>query len=185
MVQEKDYIEESLYDFFESILVKIEKDSVPLIFEGENGVRPVPPFLSLSLNNISILGTTPYFTAVKARDDKFYQSSKQAVERNATLRGFGSSCEDILSSIRGLIEFDEFIDALKEKGLVITQIEDVIENEGSYSEDSETFYSMDFVITYERIIENETTYIEHTEISSKEIRDDSGEEKDISIDVEV
>lgn len=185
MVQEKEYLEETLYDFFFSILSSIEKENLPLIYEGENGVRPVPPFLSLDFNGISVLGTTPYFTQVFEEDETFIQASKQTVERQVTLRGFGSSCEDVLSSIRGLLEFEEFINELKLKGLVITQVQDIIENDATYSEDSETFYSMDFVVTYERIIKNETTYIEHTEIDSKSIYNTDGQETDNSINVEI
>lgn len=169
MIFEKEYIEECLYDFFESLLP--EDNKLAIIFENENGPRPVPPFLSVSFNSVNLLGTIPYFTKVIATSTGNFQKSKQTVERYCTLRGFGKSSEDIISEIRSMIEFEDNIIALQKKGLVISQLGNIIENSANYSDNSETFFSMDFVLTYERIVEKDSGYIEHTEIKSSSIKD--------------
>lgn len=170
-MSEREQIDEILYDFFFGILEDINKDKFPLIFEGENGVRPVPPFLSLGFNGMEMSGTTPYFKpGVEEIDDKYYETSYRKIERSLTMRGFGSSTEDILNSIHDLLQFDTYINKLASSNIVIKDIDNIVENRAEYSEDEETFYSMDFVVTYERKVQIENEYIGSVNVSSTGIK---------------
>ena len=78
LVSEREYIKDSLYDVFKEII----GEKYELIFEHENGRRPIPPFFSLDFSTIKLLGTTPYYyPSLVEKDDKLIFLSKQPVER--------------------------------------------------------------------------------------------------------
>lgn len=168
-MSEREQLEDILYDFFAGVLADIGYENIQLIYEGENGVRPVPPFLSLAFNNITMLGTTAYFKPgmEEIAENKYFETSVQPIERNMTLRGFGASTEDILNQIHSLLQFDTYINKLIKNHIVIKDIENVNEGSTNYSEEEETFYFMDFVVTYNRKTQIENEYIGGVEISSE------------------
>lgn len=185
-MSERNYLEDKLFDFFQGILDDIDC-YYPLIYEGENGVRPVPPFLSIQFNSIRLLGTTPYFKEnveeIEVEGEKKYLDvSKQPVERTLTLRGFGTSTEEVLNEIRSLLEFDAYRAKINKDKIVIKNVEDIIENYNNYSEDEEKFFSMDFIVSYERIENVENSYIGSVEITSEGL-EKPNEEKTAPVDI--
>src|SRR5574344_173183 len=170
-MSEKEQIDEILYDFFFGILEDINKEEAPLIFEGENGVRPVPPFLSIGYGSITALGTIPYFKprmdTVENNDEKKYiETTVQPVERICTLRGFGESTEELLNTIRDYLQFDKYVNVLAKNNVTIKDMNIVTEGSSNLSEDEETFYFCDFVVTYNRITQIENEYIGSVNVSS-------------------
>lgn len=161
LVSEREYIKDSLYDVFKEII----GEKYELIFEHENGRRPIPPFFSLDFSNIRLLGTTPYFhPSLIEKDDKLILLSKQPVERYMILRGFGEDSEDTINTIHSALNMPSTISKLGKKKLVVSRTENVVESYSNYSEDEEVFYSLPFVLGYERIVSEETTYIETVDI---------------------
>lgn len=171
---EREELQEILYDFFDNII----EHKIPIIFENQNGVRPIPPFISIAFNSISTLGTTPYnypYLEQKGNPDDtddtdesseiiYVEKLRQPVERSIAIRGFGEDSEEYLNNIRNYLLFDECGDFLFSRNIVIKSIEDIIENVSTYSQDSEIFYSMDLIVAYERILSRENTYIEHLNV---------------------
>ena len=148
-MSEREQIDEILYDFFFGILEDINKDKVPLIFEGENGVRPVPPFLSIGYGSITALGTIPYF---KPRMD--------TVGNNNEKKYFAIRQET-------------------------ATVEPVTEGSSNLSEDEETFYFCDFVVTYNRITKVENEYIGGVSISSDGLEKPDMESKTSPVNIEI
>lgn len=158
---EREQIDDILYDFF-TLLINNE---VPIIFENENGVRPLAPFISIGYNAVNFLGTIPYFKERMVKEnEKEYETSIQPVERSCTLRAFGKNSECYLNKIKDLLHFDFYVDELKKKEVVIKNITAINEGSSVLSEDEETFYYMDFTVGYNRITQVENSYIEKVEI---------------------
>lgn len=189
-MSEREQIDEILYDFFFGILEDINKDKVPLIFEGENGVRPVSPFLSIGYGSITALGTIPYFkprmNTVENNDEKkYFETTAQPVERICTLRGFGESTEELLNTIRDYLQFDKYVNVLAKKNVTIKNMDTVTEGSSNLSEDEETFYFCDFVVTYNRITQLENEYIGGVSISSDGLEKPDMESKTSPVNIEI
>ena len=161
LIEEKEYLRDSLYEIFKEII----GEDYELIFEHENGVRPVAPFFSLDLNSVRLLGSTPYYyPGLISDDEKLFNATRQPVERNVVFRGFGKDTEDVVTSISSILSLPSTIDKFANKNLVVPRTENVVQSYSNYSEEEETFFSLPFILSYERIVSEETTYIETVDI---------------------
>jgi hypothetical protein len=175
LVNEREYLKDCLYDIFKEIIGEPE-----LIFEHENGVRPIPPFFSLDFSNIRLLGTTPYSPpSLIEKGDKLVYATRQPVERYIILRGFGYTTEDTINSVHSALNLPSVISKLGRKGLVVSRTENVVESYSNYSEDEEVFFYLGFVLSYERIVSEETTYIESVSIEG------NVDKRTLSIDIDI
>ena len=176
LVKEKEYLKDSLYDIFKEIIGDYE-----LIYEHENGVRPIPPFFSLDFINIRLLGTTPYSPPnLIEKEDKLIYAERQPVERYVALRGFGKDTEDIISSVHSSFSLPSTISKFGRKGLVVSRTENVVQSYSNYSEDEEVFYTLGFTLGYERIVSEETTYIETVSIEGE-----IGDNRTVDIEIDM
>lgn len=175
-MQERSYLENTLYDYFADILKDLGIN-LQIVYESENGVRPVPPFLSIGFNSATMLGTTPYFKPrmQETGENTYIETSVQQVERSVTMRGFGASTEDVLNSIRDLLQFDAYVNKLASKSIVIKNVDSVTEASNNLSEDEETFYAMDFVVAYGRKTQLENEYIGGVNISTQGLDKPAGD----------
>ena len=170
---EREIVKKALSDFFKSLMANSGAKNIPLIFENENGVRPVPPFLSIELRDI-VRSDTPYIrTKIETIENKNYEVHFQPIRRDCTLRAFGANSEKIINEIRDLLYFDKFIDELRKKSkMSLNSVGDILESYSEKSNTNEIFFTLDFSINYTIKITLENTYIETVEITD-EINDDA------------
>lgn len=166
-MNEREEIEGKLWDFFTCVLADTGFDSYPVIFENENGTRPKPPYCSIAFEAERVLGTTPYLNPRMTKVGEGYVESFVAqIERECVLRGFSKAAENALNAVYNLLQFETYINKLKQMKIVIKNVEAVRESSQDFSSTTETFFSMNFTVAYGRLVTNENEYISAVGIST-------------------
>jgi len=165
VIEERQYIKDTLYEFFEELLQAQGIADIPLIYGNENGPRPKAPFLMLEFRSTVSPGS-PNYSRVKLGDGTVTQKITQHTRRNMTMYGFGERAIDVLETIKAQLNVDFWFDKLRKLNLVIPQTMETIENPQSFETTRENGASFDFDLTYLRVFETDPGYIEETEITS-------------------
>jgi hypothetical protein len=158
LIEERQYIKDTLYDFFALILADQGITDIPLIYDNENGTRPEAPFLMISFRSAVTPGT-PNYSGVDTEGGGETQSVTQYVRRNMTLYGFGERAIDVLETIKSQLVIGQWVDALRSKQLVIPQTFDTVESPQVFDTSRENGASFDFDLTYLRVLETEPGYV--------------------------
>lgn len=159
VIEERQYIKDSLYDFFTEILEAQGIVGIPLIYGNQNGPRPPAPLLMLEFRSTVTPGT-PDYSKVEVAEGEEVQRVTQHTRRNMTMYGFGERAIDVLETIKSQLNIDEWVDKLRRRNLVIPQVMETIENPQSFETAQENGASFDFDLTYQRVIETASGYIE-------------------------
>lgn len=162
-IKEREYLEKSLYEIFHNTLVDLKYSKCELIFEYGNGVIPKKPFLALHIGDVKHLGS-PYFIP-NVKGDDGTETYKQPVERTCTMYGFGEESEDILESLLAAHYFENYIGRAKKYKLVLKNFSDLFHNPFNEDNNNGKSYNFTFILGYERIVENNTGYIESVDIN--------------------
>jgi hypothetical protein len=158
---EREWKEKNLYDFFTELLQEQGITDMPLIYGGESGVRPKPPFLMLEFRSLASLGM-PERSMVSIRDDgKDMQRITQHMRQSMTMYGFGESAAAALETVKAQLGADIWTDKLRLRGLVIPQLMESFESPSGFETETEKGAGFDFDLTYTRISETHPGYIEH------------------------
>jgi hypothetical protein len=168
LIQEREYIEDNLYQVFTAMLQDQGINDVSVIQENDEGPRPKPPFLAIEFRT-SVTPGQPNFSKVDLEGGGETQTIRQFVRRSLTLHGFGKRAIDVLETIRFLLFIDQWVDELKRRNLVVPQVFEILENPSNIDNVRENAASFDFDLTYMRVTETDPSYIENMELS-REIR---------------
>jgi hypothetical protein len=163
---------ESLYEVVAAILHQEELDDIPVIFEGQNGIRPKAPFLSIMFrvtvgrgnkNDVTPLRIVP---SPEGLDPEVTLSTtRQPIRRSMTMFGFGQKAMDVLETVKNDLRMDEWIDELALRHLTIPQMFEVQEAPEFIDVVQEAHASFDFDLTYIRVKEMPPEYIENLELA--------------------
>ena len=157
---EREYIKDSLYDFFIELLTAQGISDIPLIYDGENGTRPLAPFLMIGFRSTASPGMPNYSGVDILDEDANIQRITQYTRRNMTMYGFGERAVDALETIKSRLNADIWADKLRKRSLVIPQTMETIESPQAFEASWENGASFDFDLTYLRVIEESPGYIE-------------------------
>lgn len=177
MIEERQYIKEALYDWVAAVVAD-EGRTDQVIWDNEDGPRPVPPFISIEFRGTGTPGSPDYsFVNVGNPDEETEelgeniepgeggQTISRFVRRSLTMYAFGNSAMDLLETIKASIDKEKYHLMLELKGLAIPQALDVTENpvnrSGIATENSALF---DFFVTYTRVMTDTPGWVETTEI---------------------
>ena len=83
------------------------------------------------------------------------------------------------------MQFDKYVNVLAKKNVTIKNMDTVTEGSSNLSEDEETFYFCDFVVTYNRITQVENEYIGGVSISSDGLEKPDMESKTSPVNIEI
>jgi hypothetical protein len=164
LIQEREYIENSLYQVFTAMLQGQGINNIPVIHDNDEGIRPKPPFLAIEFR-ISVTPGQPNFSKVDLDGGGEVQIIRQFVRRSLTLHGFGKKAIEVLETIRFLLFVDQWVDELKRRKLVVPQIFEIMDTPSNIDNARENAASFDFDLTYMRVTEIEPSYIEDVELS--------------------
>lgn len=167
MIEERRYIKDAIYDWVAAV-VKETGRTDPVVWDHEDGPRPVAPFVSLEFTGTATPGH-PYYGPVEqsaeGAQDNWERKISRFVQRALTMYAFGESAMDLLETIKASIDKDVYVDMLAKKGLAINQTLEVMENPanrgGIATENSALF---EFYITYIRTVIESLGYIETVHI---------------------
>jgi hypothetical protein len=159
MITERQYIKDTLHDFFTELLTAQGITDIPLIHDNENGPRPKAPFLMLSFRSTVTPGM-PDYSKVSLADGTETQRITQHTRRNMTMYGFGERAIDVLETIKSQLNADIWVDKLRKRNLVIPQTMETLESPQAFETSRENGASFDFDLTYLRVIETDPGYIE-------------------------
>jgi hypothetical protein len=165
MITERQYIQDTLYNFFTELLTAQGITDIPLIHDNENGPRPEAPFLMLAFRSTVSPGMPDYSKVILA-DGTETQRITQHTRRNMTLYGFGERAIDVLETIKSQLNADIWVDKLRKLNLVIPQTMETLESPQAFETSRENGASFDFDLTYLRAIESDPGYIEEVGLSS-------------------
>ena len=163
VIEERQYIKDTLHDFFKEMLLSQGIEDIEIIYSGENGPRPKAPFLMLMFRSTVSPGMPDYD---RVDGDTEVQHITQHTRRNMTMYGFGERAIDVLETIKAHLNADIWVDKLRSLNLVIPQTMETIESPQAFETTQENGASFDFDLTYLRIIETEPGYIEDVEFIS-------------------
>jgi hypothetical protein len=159
VITERQYIKDNLYDFFIALLEAQGITGIPLIYDNENGPRPVTPFLMIEFRSTVTPGM-PDYSRVSLADGTETQRVTQHTRRNMTMYGFGERAVDVLETIKAQLNTDTWVDELRKRNLVIPQTMETLESPQAFETSRENGASFDFDLTYLRVIETDPGYIE-------------------------
>lgn len=166
LIDERRYIKDALYDVIAAIVSDTGR-SDPVIYDNEKGVRPKPPFISIAF----LGGETPGMPNFTKADANGVQKVIQFVRKTLTMYAFGEGTIDLLETVKGSFYFQRWRDALASAHLVIPQTHNVLEHSGNIDGEWENSASFDFDITYIRVFEDNTGFIEQAELRDNFIRE--------------
>jgi hypothetical protein len=164
MITERQYIKDNLYDFFIELLTAQGITDIPLIFDNENGTRPISPFLMLEFR-LTVNPGMPNYSKISLADETKIQCITQHTRRNMTIYGFGERAIDVLETIKSQLNADIWVDKLRLRNMVIPQTMETLESPQSFETTQENGASFDFDLTYLRVIEINPGYIEEVELN--------------------
>jgi len=165
MIEERQYIKDTLFDFFTEILEAQGIANVPIIWANENGPRKEAPFLMIEFRSTVNPGT-PDYSKVNTDNGEEIQRVTQHTRRNMTMYGFGERAIDVLETIKSQLNIDEWVDNLRKKNLVIPLVMETIEQPQAFDTVQENGASFDFDLTYLRVIETNPGHIDDFELNS-------------------
>ena len=84
-----------------------------------------------------------------------------------------------------IVNADKYVNVLAKKNVTIKNMDTVTEGSSNLSEDEETFYFCDFVVTYNRITKVENEYIGGVSISSDGLEKPDMESKTSPVNIEI
>jgi hypothetical protein len=160
-MDERQYIKEAIYDWV-SAVVKEEGRSEPVIWDHDDGPRPVPPFVSLEFTGTNTPGSPDYSMVdvdPEKPNDNGVQIITRFVRRALTMYGFGDGAVGLLEQINDSIYKDAYIAMLALKGLVIPQALEVTENPATRGISVENSAFFEFYVTYTRAIKDSPGWI--------------------------
>jgi hypothetical protein len=167
VINERQYIKEAIYDWV-SAVVSEEGRTDPVIWDHDDGTRPVPPFVSIEFIGTHTPGS-PNYSMIEVDPenpaDDGVQEISRFVRRALTMYAFGESALDLLETIKASIDKDAYITMLRKKGLAIPEAFEVTEhpaNRSGISTENAAFF--EFYVTYTRIITDTPGWIETVEI---------------------
>lgn len=168
MITERQYLKEALYDVIAGIVAETGRTD-PVIYDNGNGVRPKPPFISISFLGGETPGLPSY---AKVDPDTGNQKLYQYVRKTMTMYAFGEGAIDLLETIKAYLFFQRWRDELKRVKLVIPHCHNVLEHPKAVDTAIEQGASFDFDVTYVRIIEDAVGFIETVDLHTEFIHED-------------
>jgi hypothetical protein len=166
VIEERQYIQDKLYDVFTAILEAREITGIPVIQENSEGPRPKAPFLTIEFRSTAGLGSINFSKVKREPGNDGIQRMSQPQRRNMTLHGFGERAIDALETIKTQLAADKWADELYRRCLVIPQVFETLETPQGIDTTRENAASFDFDVTYTRVVETTPGYIEHAELNS-------------------
>jgi hypothetical protein len=179
VIQERQYIKDSLYDWAAAVVAE-EGRTDPVIWDHDDGPRPVAPFISLEFTGGGTPGFPNYGKVVLKKKpdgtpdgkDDGKQLIRQFVRKALTMYAFGEGAIDLLETIKASIYREQYMAMLSRKGLVIPNALDVTESPAVRGTDTENCAFFEFWITYIRVIEDVPGWIGSVDISSDNLLGD-------------
>jgi hypothetical protein len=157
----RQYIKNNLYDVISAVVSDAGRVD-PVIYDNENGPRPVAPFVSIEFTGGGTPGQPNYR---KVDPDTGEQHIVQFQRKTLTMYGFGEGSFALLEYIRDCFFKNSWIDMLKQRNLVIPQVMDVIESGADMDGVKENQASFDFDITFLRVFNDTPGWIENAIIT--------------------
>jgi hypothetical protein len=172
-MDERQYIKDAIYDWAAAVVAEGGRTD-PVVWDHEDGPRPVPPFISLEFTGGGTPGFPNYGKVVLKKKldgapdekDDGKQIIRQFVRKALTMYAFGEGSFDLLETIKASIYRESYITMLAKRGLVIPNALDVTETPAVRGIDTENSAFFEFWLTYIRVIEDVPGWIGSVDISS-------------------
>jgi len=157
----------AIQEIFETAINGTGLATVQIIWEGENGPRLPPPYLSMEVLGNNPLGM-PHQGPVKVTQAKpgGTQTITQSIDRTVSIQGFGNSTEYRLEMLVDSFDKSATISALRSKGLSIRDVGDIRDISAVVDSDMESRWAVDIVVGDTRVVVDDPGYIETVEIES-------------------
>jgi hypothetical protein len=169
LIDERRYVQDAIYEWASAVIADAGRTE-QVVWLPNNGPRPVPPFIALSMTatvrpgqpwKSGILNSTP--------EDDGEQHIIHEVKKTMTMHGIGEKTFDLLAVLYDSIYIEKYRLMLAKKSLVIPYAEGIMDVTTEIDNVIESHAVFDFFVTYQRVVIDHPGIIEHTAITPSDL----------------
>jgi hypothetical protein len=157
---------DAVYDWVAAVAADAGTE-MPVTWIPDNGPRPEPPFIALSIAGVRRQGM-PWKSGIKtaSADDEGEQLVLHDEKYSLTLHGIGHESFDMVAAVYDSIYGEKYRAMLAREGLVIPYAENILDVSTVIDNETEAHEVFDFFITRTRVVIDRPGTIERTIISA-------------------
>jgi hypothetical protein len=169
LIDERKYLQDAIYDWASAVIADMGRTE-PVVWLPNNGPRPVPPFIAISLTASGRPGQ-PWKSGIRnaTPEDDGEQLIVHDVKKTLTMHGIGEETFDLLAALYDSIYVEKYRLMLAKKGLVIPSAEGIMDVTTEIDNVIESHAVFDFYVTYLRVVVDRPGIIEHTVITPSDL----------------